>query len=114
MVAGWKSSNAGMMSRMIAIYSSLLNVSRQALFHGVPSFERSQNCICQYRSAAENVVSQSVRERVQNGHAASADRRFADTACADRGFRIGNVHRIPLHVHRNVEDGGRTVMVESL
>src|ERR1700688_3903099 len=104
MVAGWKSSNAGMMSRMIAIYSSLLNVSRQALFHGVPSFERSQNCICQYRSAAENVVSQSVGERVQNRHAAGAYRRLANTARADRSFRIGDIHRIPLHIHGDIED----------
>src|SRR5258706_51437 len=114
MVAGWKSSNAGMMSRMIAIYSSLLNVSRQALFHGVPSFERSQNCVCHYRSAAENVVAQSVGQRVQNRHATGANRRLADTARADRRFRIGNVNRIPLHVHRNVQDGGRTVGVEAL
>src|SRR5579863_9972238 len=106
MVAGWKSSNAGIMSRIIAIYSSLLNVSRQALFHGVPSFERSQNRICQYRSSAENVVSQSVGERVQNRHAAGANRRLADTARSNRGFRIRNVHRIPLHVDGNIEDGG--------
>src|SRR5258706_875420 len=113
MVAGWKSSNAGMMSRMIAIYSSLLNVSRQALFHGVPSFERSQNCVCHYRSAAENVVSQSIGERVQNRHATGADWRLADTARADRSFRIGNVNRVPLHVHWNIHDRGRTIVVES-
>src|SRR5579872_4555438 len=109
MVAGWKSSNAGMMSRMIAIYSSLLNVSRQALFHGVSSFERSQNRICHYRSAAENVVSQSVGERIQNRHAPCADRRLTDTASSDRSFGIRDIHRIPLHVHRNVQDGGRTI-----
>ena len=80
----------------------------------MPSFERSQNCVCHYRSAAENVVSQSVGKRVQNRHAAGTDRRLADTARADRSFRIGNVNRIPLHVRRNVHDRRRPVVVESL
>src|SRR5579884_1789123 len=113
-VAGWKSSNAGMMSRMIAI-SVLLrsDVGRQRLARRLAGFERRQNNVRGHGRAADDFVAERVRKSIDDRHAAGAHGRLADAARADRGFGIGNVERRPLHVDGRIENRRRLVVVEA-
>src|SRR5215471_20000350 len=103
------------MSLTIAmIVSSLSDVSRKALFHRPARFERCQDRVQVHWSAPEDLISQSVRKSIQDSAATRADWRFADATRADRSFRIGDVQRFPFHVHRQIENRRRLVVVEPL
>ena len=55
--------------------------------HRPPGFERRQNGVEVDWCAAENLIAQRIRKRVQDRAAAAAHGRFADAAGADRRFR---------------------------
>ena len=83
------------------------------MLHRPPSFERGQDGVEVDRCAPEDFVSQRIRKRVQDGGASTADRRLAHASRAHRRFRIRNIQRRPLHVHRHIENRWRLVLVES-
>src|SRR5690242_14604750 len=84
------------------------------MLHWPPSFERSQNRVGVDGRPPEDLVANRVREGVQDGGTTASDRRLADTAGADRSFRIRNIQRCPLHVHWNIQGRWRPVVVEPL
>src|SRR3984893_13129963 len=100
-----------MTSRMTAIDPPELNVRHQRMLHRPPSFQGSQNRVGVDGRTPENLVAQSVRAGVQGGWATAPDGRLANTAGADRSLRIRNIRRSPLHVHWNIQDRRRFVVV---
>src|SRR5580658_8878866 len=113
---GCNNSNAGITSRITAIgspFASPLNVCHQGMLHRPSRFERSQDGDGVDRCAAENFISERIRECVQNGGTAATHRRLPDATRAHRSFGIGNIHRRPLHVHRNIENRWRLVLIET-
>src|SRR5579862_2314154 len=105
-----------MTSRITAIsfsQSKPLNVSGQWILHGPPGFERRQNRVEVDGCASIDLVAERVGDRVQNRGAATTNGRLADATSAHRRFGIWNVKRGPLHVDRNVEDGGRLGVIEA-
>ena len=91
-----------------------LNVGHQRMLHRPARFERGQNRVGVDRSALKNLVAQRVREGIQDRSAPASNRRLADTASADRRLRIRNIQRRPLHVHGNIQNRRRLVLVEPL
>src|ERR1019366_7613014 len=89
-----------------------LNVSRQMLTRRLAHFERGQNEIRGDRRAADDFVTERIRQRIENCRASATDGRFADTAGAHRGFRIRNIESSPVHAFgRQVENGWRLVLI---
>src|ERR1700686_895124 len=113
---GCNNSNAGITSRITAIgspFASPLNVCHQGMLHGPSRFERSQDGVGVDRCAAENFISERIRECVQDSGAAATHRRLTDATCPHWSFGIRNIHRRPLHVHRNIENRWRLVLIEA-
>ena len=69
-----------------------LDVRRERLGDGPARFERSQDHVERHRRPPEDLVTERIADRVQDGARAGADRRFADAARADRRFGIGQIH----------------------
>src|ERR1017187_9877667 len=91
-----------------------LNVYHERMLHRPARFERRQNRVCVHRSALKNLVSQCIRQSVQDRSAPASNWRLADTASADRRLRIRNIQRSPLHVDGYIENRRRFTLVEAL
>src|ERR1017187_6939946 len=63
-----------------------LNVGHERMLHRPARFERRQNRVCVHRSALKNLVSQCIRQSVQDRSAPTSNRRLAATARAGPGF----------------------------
>src|ERR1035437_6518972 len=83
------------------------------MLHGMPRFEGSEYSVGVDGRAAKNLITEGIREGVQNGGAPTSDRRLAHTAITDRRFRIWNVDRSPLHIDRHIQNCWRLVLVEA-
>src|ERR1017187_9132583 len=90
-----------------------LNVGHERMLHRPARFERRQNRVCVHRSALKNLVSQCIRQSVQDRSAPTSNRRLADTASADRRLRVRNIQRSPLHVDGYVKNRRRFTLVEA-
>src|SRR5581483_12170696 len=90
-----------------------LYMGGQWILHGPPSLERGKNRVCIHRGAAENIVADSIGQRVQNRSATATHWRLANSASSNRRFRIRNVERRPLHVDGNIEDARRLGLIEA-
>src|SRR5579859_5374916 len=105
-----------MISRITAmallLFSSPSNMGHQRILHGVARFERSDNSVGIHRRAPENIIAQSIGQRVQDGGKTATNRGLADTARTNRSFRIWNVHGRPFHIRWKVEDSGWFAVVE--
>src|SRR5262249_15207233 len=75
-----------------------LNVHGERFVGRMPSLQRGQDLIEQYRRSADHIVAQGIAQRVENCVAAGGHRRLADTARTDRRARIGDVHGVPGHL----------------
>src|SRR5579864_8321942 len=84
------------------------------MLHWMASFQSSQYRVGVNGRTPEDLVTKSVREGVQDGGASASDRWLADTSSADRGLRIRDIQCGPLHVHRDIQDGRRLIVVEPL
>src|ERR1700729_1091914 len=84
------------------------------MVHRAASFERCENGVRVYGSTLKDFVTQRIGKRIQNRRAAAAYRRFADAARSRGRFRIRNIQRFPLHVHRHVQNGWRLGVVKAL
>src|SRR5580658_814720 len=84
------------------------------MLHRAARFERRQNRVCIDRRTLKDLVSERIRERVQNGGTPACNWWLADTARTHWRLRVGNVQRGPLHIDGYVENGWRFVVMESL
>src|SRR5580700_7285171 len=84
------------------------------MLHRAARFERRQNRVGVHRRTLKDLVSERIRESVQNGGTPACNRRLADTARTHRRLRVGNVQRGPLHIDGYIENGWRFVVMESL
>src|SRR5882724_6957056 len=117
MVAGWKSSNAGITSRITAISFSFcqpLDVGREGLMRPLARFKRSQNNVGGHGRTPEHIVAHRGGDRVQDCAKAGANGRLADATCSNRRLRIGKTERSELHLDRLVENGRWLVLIETL
>src|ERR1700690_3074575 len=101
------------MTAIVLSVSSPLNVRGQWILYWPPGFEGGQNGIEVDGCAAENLIPPGIGKRVQDRAAAAAHRRFSNTACAYRSFRIRNVERRPLHVDGYIQNGRRFRVIET-
>src|SRR5438132_8807233 len=93
-------------------WSCWLDVRRQSVLRDPSRFERGDDVIERHGRAHEHFVTHRGGNRVQHRAAAGRNRRLADAARADRGFRIRKLHCRPRHVRRHVENGRRLVLIE--
>src|SRR5580658_10764838 len=84
------------------------------MLQGAACFERRENRVGVYGSALKDFVAQRIGKRIQNGSAAAPYRRFADASCASGRFRVRNIQRFPLHVHRHIQNGWRLRVIKTL
>src|SRR5438270_13774600 len=83
------------------------------MLHGMSRFEGSEYGVSVDGRAPKNLITQGIREGVQDAGAAASNRRLAHTASADRCFRIWNIDCRPLHIDRHVQNCWRLVLVEA-
>src|SRR5882672_254036 len=109
-VAGCNSRNAGMTSCMTAMVSS--RVGRQSHRPCTICGERVQDAVRGDWRAQHTAVPNGVLNRAQHRGAAGQSGDFADALRSDGIAWIGNVHGLPLHLQRHVEDRWRLVLIE--
>src|SRR5579864_4894045 len=90
----------------------MLNVGSQRILHRPTRFKGSQDDVGSYRRAPEDLITQCIRERVQNRGAPSAHGWFADAARSYGRLRVWNFHGPPGHLVRNIQNCRRLGMVE--
>src|SRR5260370_36167371 len=74
-----------------------LDIRSQGILHGPASLQRSQDDVRSYRRAPENLVTESIRESVQDCGASASYRRFSDAARTAGRFGVGEVNSAPPH-----------------
>src|SRR5262249_660238 len=89
------------------------HVGGERIHHRGSDLQRHENAVEVHRRAAEDLVTQRRRDRVQNRRATAGHRRLADAACTNRRLRIRELDRRPRHMRRCIEDGWRFVVMES-
>src|SRR6516165_3059765 len=111
-VAGWKSSNAGMTSLITAI-KGLSNVRGQCFVGSFAAIlQRIQDDVRRHRRPAEDLVAEGIGDRVHDRAVGRADRRLTDAARPHRGFRIGQVDGVSNELVRHVQNRRRLVLIE--
>src|SRR5580692_2397017 len=88
------------------------NMGDQGMLHRAASFKRRQNRVGVHWRALKDLVTERIRERIQNRGAAAGNGRLADTTRAHRRLRIRNVQGGPLHINRDIQDRWRLVVME--
>src|SRR5271156_4981373 len=83
------------------------------MLHGMSRFEGRENGVRVDGRAPKNIVTEGVRERIQDRSAPSSNGRFTHTASANRSFRIRNIERRPLHVDRDVQNCWRLALIKA-
>src|SRR5438093_6494418 len=76
--------------------------------------ERHQDNVRCDRGPAENVYANRIRDCIHHSTIAGSNWRFACSARAYWGFGIGQIDRVPIHRHWNVQDGQRLIVMKPL